>query len=140
MRTLPPYVLALSVIGIMTGHFLDSSFFQHLFFLQNLFSIDDKTDFFAPAWSLAVEEWFYVVFPMYLVLMKRLRCGVTTSAVLFCLIFLIAKIACWLVDPEWMATARRLVVFRLDSICFGFLLFVGASVGTRAPASHFYIR
>jgi peptidoglycan/LPS O-acetylase OafA/YrhL len=139
MRTLPPYVLSLSVIGILTGHFLDVSFFQHLFFVQNLFSIDEKNDFFAPAWSLAVEEWFYVVFPLYLVLMKRVGCGVRTSAVLFCVIFLVAKITCLLIDPEWLATGRRLVVFRIDSICFGFLLFVGASsVREHSPRSFTY--
>jgi peptidoglycan/LPS O-acetylase OafA/YrhL/lysophospholipase L1-like esterase len=127
MRTLPPYALALSVIGVLTGHFLDASFFQHLFFIQNVFSIDDKNDFFSPAWSLAVEEWFYVLFPLYLVAMKRSGCTVEKAALLFGLIFLVAKIACYVFDAAWLTMARRLVAFRLDSICFGFLLFLVAS-------------
>jgi peptidoglycan/LPS O-acetylase OafA/YrhL len=124
MRTLPPYFLALFVMAILSGHLFDVSFFQHLFFVQNFFSIDDKGDFFMPAWSLAVEEWFYVVFPLYLVIMKRVGRDITSSALWFIFIFFVAKVLAWWTYPDWFTTARRLVIFRLDSICFGFLLFL----------------
>jgi peptidoglycan/LPS O-acetylase OafA/YrhL len=135
MRTLPPYILALFVMGVLTGHLFDISFLQHLFFVQNFFSIDDKGDFFMPAWSLAVEEWFYVVFPLYLVLMKRLGRDIVTSALWFVCFFFFAKVIGWLSDPNLFATARRLVIFRLDSICFGFLLFIG--IAARRERTHY---
>jgi hypothetical protein len=127
MRTLPPYVLALSIMGLLTGNFLNANFLRHMVFLQNLFSINDGNEFFAPAWSLSVEEWFYVLFPFYLVLMKRLSCGISFSAMLFVLIFFISKAMSLLIGTESLTVMRRLVIFRLDSIGFGFLLFLGTS-------------
>jgi peptidoglycan/LPS O-acetylase OafA/YrhL len=127
MRTLPPYILALTIMGILTGHLFDEDFFQHLFFVQNLFSINDAQDFFAPAWSLSVEEWFYVAFPLYLAVISYLRCSIGFSAFLFVLIFFVAKVAGLLTGTEHFSVVRRLVMFRLDSICFGFILFIGLS-------------
>jgi peptidoglycan/LPS O-acetylase OafA/YrhL len=127
MRTLPPYILALTIMGILTGHLFDQNFFRHLFFLQNLSSIDDAEDFFAPAWSLSVEEWFYVLFPLYLAMMSYLRCSIGFSAFMFVFIFFVAKVAALLTGIEHFSVVRRLVIFRLDSICFGFILFIGLS-------------
>src|ERR1700730_7090589 len=127
MRTLPPYILALTMMGILTGHIFDGDFFRHLFFVQNLFSVDEPDDLFAPAWSLSVEEWFYVLFPLYLVLMKYLRCTIGFSAALFVLAFLVTKIAVLAIGQESFTIVRRAVIFRLDSICIGFILSVGLS-------------
>jgi peptidoglycan/LPS O-acetylase OafA/YrhL len=126
MRTLPPYILALTIMGILTGHLFDKDFFRHLFFVQNLVSIDTQ-DFFAPAWSLSVEEWFYVAFPLYLAVTSYLRCSIGFSAFMFVLIFLVAKVVALLTGIESFSVVRGAVLFRLDSICFGFILFLGLS-------------
>jgi peptidoglycan/LPS O-acetylase OafA/YrhL len=127
IRTLPPYILALTIMGILTGHLFDRDFFQHLFFVQNLFSVNDTADLFAPAWSLSVEEWFYVLFPLYLVLMTYLRCTIKLSVALFLLAFFLTKVAGLTIYQESFTVVRRAVIFRLDSICFGFIFFVGLS-------------
>lgn len=127
MRTLPPYILALTIMGILTGHLFDRDFFQHLLFVQNLLSVNDSGDFFSPAWSLSVEEWFYVLFPLYLVFMRYLRLTLKLSVALFLLGFFLTKIAGLGIYQESFTVVRRAVIFRLDSICFGFILFVGLS-------------
>ena len=62
MRTIPPYVVALVVIALMTGNLLTADFVRYLFYVENLFVSANHTDFYPVAWSLAVEEWFYVLF------------------------------------------------------------------------------
>ena len=63
MRTVPLYVVALLLIS-MLGHELGSAnFWRYLCYAQNLFRQSNTSDYFAIAWSLSVEEWFYVAFP-----------------------------------------------------------------------------
>ena len=71
MRTIPPYVLALLSIAILTGHLLSADTLRYLFYVQNLFAQHNASDFFPIAWSLSVEEWFYVLFPTLLILFYR---------------------------------------------------------------------
>ena len=62
MRTIPPYVVALVVIALLTGNLMTADFVRYLFYVENLFSSANHVDFYPVAWSLAVEEWFYVLF------------------------------------------------------------------------------
>ena len=62
MRTIPPYVVALVVIALMTGNLFTADFLRYLFYVENLFVSANHTDFYPVAWSLAVEEWFYALF------------------------------------------------------------------------------
>ena len=59
MRTIPPYVVALIVIALMTGNLMTADFVRYLFYVENLFVSANHIDFYPVAWSLAVEEWFY---------------------------------------------------------------------------------
>jgi peptidoglycan/LPS O-acetylase OafA/YrhL len=97
-------------------------FFQYLFFVRNLVSFSDTSDYFFPAWSLAVEEWFYVVFPLFLML--RIRRSPALMAGLFVAVLFAIKIALALTNPEALLHLRRIAALRLDSIAFGFLLYV----------------
>ena len=72
MRTIPPYVVALVVIAVLTGNLLTADFVRYLFYVENLFSSANHVDFYPVAWSLAVEEWFYVLFAPALFLVARL--------------------------------------------------------------------
>jgi peptidoglycan/LPS O-acetylase OafA/YrhL len=40
-----------------------ADFFKYLFYAQNLIRQNTQMDYFSVAWSLSVEEWFYIVFP-----------------------------------------------------------------------------
>jgi peptidoglycan/LPS O-acetylase OafA/YrhL len=72
MRTLPPYFLMVAVLLVL-GRPLH---WQNLVFLQTL---SRRTMAFFPiSWSLAIEEWFYLLVPFALVLVVRRR-GLTPS-------------------------------------------------------------
>jgi peptidoglycan/LPS O-acetylase OafA/YrhL len=125
LRTLPPYILALTVAAIISHKLFSAAYFRHVFFLQNLTTIDLNNDFFAIAWSLSVEEWFYIGFPIFLYCAKRwFGLDIFRSLLIFFAAFFVIRTVGCFVDPDWPAFSRRLVIFRLDSIAFGFALHV----------------
>src|SRR5262245_32515456 len=64
MRTVPPYLLALAAISILTGQLLTGDFIRYCLYLQNFIRQSNIADYYPVAWSLSVEEWFYVTFPL----------------------------------------------------------------------------
>jgi len=67
MRTIPPYLVALAAITIVSGNIFSGDVAAYVFYVQNFFaSLPEKRDYFAVAWSLSVEEWFYIVFALLL--------------------------------------------------------------------------
>jgi peptidoglycan/LPS O-acetylase OafA/YrhL len=123
MRTLPPYVIALCLVAMLTANLFTPQFLRYLFFVQNIASIDAANDFFPIAWSLSVEEWFYVLFPLFLLALGRIGCGAVRAGIIFIAAFFALKLVGATLVPDWDAVARRLVLFRLDAIAFGFLLY-----------------
>jgi peptidoglycan/LPS O-acetylase OafA/YrhL len=123
VRTLPPYYVILTCIAIVTGYFGGRDFFEYAFFVRNLTSVKEQGEFFLPAWSLAVEEWFYLVFPVYLLVTRRLGATLLGAAIGFVVGCYAIKLVIAVVAPELLMEARRIVVFRVDSICCGVILF-----------------
>jgi peptidoglycan/LPS O-acetylase OafA/YrhL len=68
MRTLPAYLVILIFLLIYTAFLipknLPDDWFRFFFFTQNLFAF--RPSFFAEAWSLSIEEWFYLSVPLLL--------------------------------------------------------------------------
>ena len=68
MRTLPAYLIILIFLLIYTAFFipknLPEDWFRFFFFTQNLFAY--RPSFFAEAWSLSIEEQFYIIWPFIL--------------------------------------------------------------------------
>jgi peptidoglycan/LPS O-acetylase OafA/YrhL len=127
LRTIPPYVVALIVIAVLTGNLLTADFFRYLFYVENLFSSANHVDFYPVAWSLAVEEWFYVLFAPALFLVARLlgrrdRRLEATFAVL--VILVVAALRFFIAPHDWDLSVRRVTLFRIDSIVSGFLLYL----------------
>lgn len=125
MRTLPSYIVALGIISLLLDDLFTEGFFQYLFFIKYMSSDYSLGDYFPVAWSLAVEEWYYVVFPALLVITtggdteKRqlvLRAGIVLLAA-----FALREFVSGDYDPSYI---RIGTFFRLDSICIGFLYFV----------------
>ena len=46
MRTIPPYVVALIVIAVLTGNLMTADFVRYLFYVENLFSSANHVDFY----------------------------------------------------------------------------------------------
>lgn len=124
MRTLPPYLIVLIFLSIATHEVLSGDFWRYAFFIRNLITINDQGDYFTVAWSLAVEEWFYLLFPPFLIILTRMRLSILATALAFVGLLFAAKIAYLAVSPEQFEQARRIVAVRLDSIAFGFILAV----------------
>jgi peptidoglycan/LPS O-acetylase OafA/YrhL/lysophospholipase L1-like esterase len=127
MRTIPPYVVALVVIALLTGNLMTADFVRYLFYVENLFSSINHVDFYPVAWSLAVEEWFYLLFAPALFLVARLvgrsdRRLELTFAIL--VIAVVAALRLSISPHDWDLNARRVTLFRIDSIVWGFLLYL----------------
>ncbi len=125
-RTLPNYYLFLfvsSIVSLLLSTTLPN-FLVFLPFLQN-FAWEHPT-FFAESWSLAVEEWFYLLFPIGLYFSGKTSLDIRRSFLLLSLVFLIGPtllryIHVHVENPTWDQGVRKIMVLRLDAIMFGML-------------------
>jgi peptidoglycan/LPS O-acetylase OafA/YrhL len=130
-RTLPNYYLFLGInfvafTYLKPGYEWDS---KYLFFFQNFLWLPDS--FFSVSWSLAVEEWFYLVFPVALFIFYPLTRSLKLSVIYVAVIILICVIASRLYAAsvlgwKWNEELRLSVLLRLDSLMFGVLGAYGA--------------
>lgn len=131
-RTLPNYFLVFGLLFIAQGLILNKTNFNeawwYLFFAQNLYY--SHTHFFPEAWSLSVEEWFYILIPFSLFFLRKLKLNVKRSTLvlivallLFSILFRYYKL--YEMDQvgfkQWDNLFRKQVFTRLDSIMFGVL-------------------
>jgi len=130
-RTLPNYFLVLFILlagyYYAFGHFPDKTL-HYFIFTQNF--TDPHPHFFPEAWSLAVEEWFYLLVPFGLFLL--LKFGKFKRKIIFswiCFVLIAATLyrlykTSMLPSMEgatYDADIRKEVVTRMDSIMYGFL-------------------
>ncbi len=127
VRTVPPYLLALILTTILTDNLSSGAFHGYLVFLNNFLRVEDSSNYFPIAWSLAVEEWFYLFFPLFMILTRRAGLTLTKSLVIFLLLFFTLRLGGAVADPDWGTSVRRIIVYRLDSIAFGFVLYLTVS-------------
>ncbi len=130
-RTLPNYYLVLLVIFFLTWWLKGFRPRPHFFlFLQNLYQPVATNNFFPESWSLAVEEWFYLVVPILLfagTTVFRNKRGVflgTTIMVLVAVTAFRTYLAVHLQCADlscWINNIRQLVVTRVDSMMYGFI-------------------
>lgn len=129
MRTVPSYLVALLAMSVIFREVASADFFRYAAYVQNLFTQHNARDYYPVAWSLSVEEWYYVVFPPFLLLYGRvtkaggewLECVCAT--VLFVAGITLVRFA-YGDTADWGAHVRRVIVFRIDSIAYGFLLYL----------------
>ena len=166
LRTLPNYYLFLMINIVLLYFGLTRGLFSHsviyyFAFLQNLY-VPIGT-FFWESWSLVVEEWFYLLFPVLLfVSMQLLKLRAHGAFLIVTGLFVLIPAAVRLImasandDPlRSFGTIHILVITRLDTIGFGVLaalihhafpgpwyrarrpMFALGALGTIA-AAHFY--
>lgn len=129
-RTLPNYYLILGVnVALVSGGVIHGDINQfnwkYLFFLQNF--NEGFHSFFWESWSLSVEEWFYLILPVVLVLGRLIFRK--KDAILFAIMILIVAPLLYRVsvsrevyDDFWFGVeVRKVVLLRLDTIIYGVL-------------------
>ncbi|MHB8543115.1 MAG: acyltransferase family protein [Leptospirales bacterium] len=125
-RTLPAYYLVL-VILVWNYHLPPHLWLPHIVFLQD-FTIIPRDTFFGVSWSLAVEEWFYLLFPVtifilgkykYIDISPRKLIAMWGVGIIACLVFRCIEVMIF--NTPWMEI-RKSVFQRLDALLVGVLL------------------
>lgn len=130
-RTLPNYFFILIILFLLHLCFTEGFTFGHasnyFIFSQNLFQ--PHPEFFPEAWSLSVEEWFYLLIPVligvFLIVLKTTpkQSVLITSVVVIIAITLIRYYRHLTLPIEntkdWDLLFRKEVITRLDSLMFG---------------------
>ncbi len=130
-RTLPNYFLILFLL--LGFSFISNdgvtiwSVKEYFVFAQNLFT--EHPDFFPEAWSLSIEEWFYIITPicifslLYFFKIKSKQAVLTVAISVLVMIFLFRCFRYLSIDVnsqgEWDKLFRKQVITRLDSLMFG---------------------
>lgn len=128
LRTLPNYYLFLAVNVLLITNAIApgrvADLLSFLVFAQNL--AWQHPPVFGEAWSLAVEEMFYLIFPLSLLILGKVISGkrtvLLTVTALLVLVPLSARfVAVELFDPSWDEGVRKVVLLRLDALMIGVL-------------------
>ncbi len=136
LRTIPNYYLMLVVYFAL--HFFvykefllfDYKYWLYFIFLQNI--VTPHPAFFEAAWSLSIEEWFYLTFPIVILffswfISKFYEVDTKLKTILFSVLFYIiiclsARIVInYNTHSLWDSNFRKIMPLRLDSISIGVL-------------------
>lgn len=135
VRTIPPYFLILTLVCLLdslhyipvSGDFRLSIVWRFYLFIQNLRK--PQAYFFQEAWSLSVEEWFYLLVPSSVFALLALKVKPSRAMLLVATALLISvtvyrgykylhyPAASLQYDQEF----RKIVITRLDSLMYGVL-------------------
>lgn len=132
-RTVPNYFLILTIVIVLnmlfSKNFILLNKLKYYIFSQNLFS--SHPHFFPEAWSLSIEEWFYIITPLtILVLIKGFKISINNSILVTAITIIISttlfryfKFSILNVEDveTWGSMFRSQVSTRLDSLMYGLI-------------------
>ncbi|TWP28541.1 acyltransferase [Apibacter muscae] len=131
-RTLPNYYFVLIILilsdSLYNKNFNFMYYLKYFFFCQNIFSIN--LTFFGDSWSLAIEEWFYLITPIIIYILIAIFNIKPKSAILLSAIFVISFFTLYRIiytlnldtlNYENIINVRYTIFGRSDSIMFGIL-------------------
>lgn len=127
IRTVPPYAIAVVLMSIIYGKVNSSEFVRYITYTQNLIALHIDFDYYTVSWSLSVEEWFYVIFPvlMFIVIGRR---KLSAPAYLMYIMAFIAIVSIARTGfgnfDSWGQDIRRSALFRIDAIAYGCAAYV----------------
>ena len=123
MRTVPNYLLFLVIFYLVLPPRHPTNLARYLTFTQNL--AWKVPSFFSLSWSLSIEEWFYLLFPVLVLLGFLVRRQVKSSMLAATLLMTAVPLLLRLflaMGHDWDEGVRKVVIFRLDSLMWGVLL------------------
>lgn len=125
LRTYPNYILfiiinyALLIDGIRTAP--PPALIKYFTFTQALFTPHDS--FFNEAWSLAIEEWFYLITPILIGLLSKIFKTKSIALIFCCLVLLFIPLltrTIFVLNHDWSFNEiRSTTLLRIDSIMIG---------------------
>ena len=118
LRTLPLFFICLIIISMMFEKFLTLDFFKYFFFLQDIIPDFLEVKYYPVVWSLSIEEFFYLIFPIFLLFVNKenllQKCLYLLLFLIFIKIFFVSYF-----DSYFIRTGT---LFRFDAILLGFLM------------------
>ena len=128
MRTLPIYFICLILVSFFFDQLWSKDFLKYLFFIQKIIPNNVSNDYYFVAWSLSIEEIFYLIFPIFLILFGKKNIF-KKILFLFFLILILKFIFCNYTNSKYFLTNvfdsnfyRTGTLFRFDAILAGFIL------------------
>jgi peptidoglycan/LPS O-acetylase OafA/YrhL len=122
LRTLPAYFVALFTMSILTASLSIYELVEYGIFIKYLDPTGVVNDFFPIAWSLAIEEWYYLGAPLVFILVGRIL-GIKIFGSTLVILIMLAMIKALLLSAEMTDHYRTLTWVRLDAILIGYLFF-----------------
>ena len=116
LRTIPLYIICLLMISLIFGKIFSLDFLKYLFFLQDIKPNFLDEAYFPIVWSLSIEEFFYVIFPVILILIRK-----DLAVKLLIILALIIVTKFFFVDLFDLKFFRTGTLIRFDAILVGFL-------------------
>jgi peptidoglycan/LPS O-acetylase OafA/YrhL len=123
MRTIPIYLVIMLSVAVIVPNISFDSVIKYLLFIFTWTHIPNEGEFFFPAWSLAVEEWFYLIFPLILITFSIFKKKQIHAILFFLILFLLVKLASYNFFTQ-SDEIRRVTFFRLDAIAYGYLTYL----------------
>ena len=131
LRTLPAYYFVLILLIVLPAAYTfytgGSEVARYFFFLQNVYMPQPK--FFSEAWSLSVEEWFYLLIPAIIFSLHKIARQPAKRSVLMTVVIVIAVSVGYRYFiftsgtingiEQWDMLLRKQVMTQLDSIVTG---------------------
>jgi peptidoglycan/LPS O-acetylase OafA/YrhL len=117
IRTLPLYIIALLIVSALTSQLISFDFLKYLFFIQKITPTFLINDYYPVAWSLSIEEFFYLTFPI-LVLCFNKKNIIINCMIIFFGILIVKFFFTTNFDSNFFRTGT---ILRFDAILLGFI-------------------
>ena len=118
MRTLPLFIVVLILVSILTSQLFTWDFLKYFFLVQKILPNLLSNDYYPITWSLSIEEFFYLLFPLILIFSNKNN-FINKIIYFFILITLFKFIISFFADANYYRTGTLL---RFDAILVGFIV------------------